>query len=155
MLRVDLSSKNTESATPWQLKQICDSETECKVEGWIAATVPGQNFTDLMKAGVIEDPFDGENEKDVQWVGEADWVYQRSFNITPELYAAPCLDLLFQGIDTFAEVFLNGQKIGESDNMFREWRFDIKPFAKEGMNNLEVKIEAPLKRADELLGEVS
>ncbi len=92
------------------------------------AKVPGGVHTDLLAAGCIPDPFVADNEKRVQWVAESDWEYQTSFTCASELLAEEHIFLVCDGLDTLATVSLNGQVLGHTDNMFRQYRWDIKPF---------------------------
>ncbi|MEN6459318.1 MAG: glycoside hydrolase family 2 protein [Thermoguttaceae bacterium] len=129
LVRLDLDG------TDWQVSRQGKSET-------IPATVPGYIHTDLMKAKKIPDPFFRDNETAVQWVGEANWIYRRSFNVTPELLAKKHILLRCEGLDTLATVKLNGQEIGRTDNMFRTYEFDVKPLLKAEDNAIEVLFES-------------
>ncbi|MGB9857037.1 MAG: beta-mannosidase [Dictyoglomaceae bacterium] len=116
---------------------------------WHKGKVPGCIHLDLMENEIIPDPFIGENEIKVQWVEERDWIYQRKFNIDKEFLNYPSIELSFQGLDTFTEIYLNSQKIGETDNMFIPWSFEVKPYLKEGENILEVYFHSPSKILEE------
>src|SRR4030095_963721 len=76
-------------------------------EDWYPATVPGCVHTDLLANKLIEDPFYRDNEQKQQWIGKTDWEYQTTFNVTPELLKHDHLELVFEGLDTYANVFLN------------------------------------------------
>src|SRR5689334_4885379 len=76
-------------------------------DAWHAASVPGCVHTDLLKNKLIEDPFYRDNEKKLQWIGKTDWEYETTFNATPELLRHQHLELVFEGLDTYADVFLN------------------------------------------------
>ncbi|MDQ1025455.1 beta-mannosidase [Streptomyces umbrinus] len=100
-------------------------------EGWILrhdgaalpATVPGCVHTDLLAAGVIPDPFLGRNETDVAWVGRRDWTYETT--LTPIPGGHEQTDLVLDGLDTAAEIRLDGRLLGSVRNMHRSHRFDI------------------------------
>lgn len=109
---------------------------------WLPATVPGCVHTDLLALGRIPDPFYGENEKRVQWVGEKDWEYRRTFRAGAELLAEERIELVMEGIDTYAEVWLNGHCIGRCDNMFRTWRIDVKPWLQAADNELLIRFSS-------------
>ena len=134
----------------WQLKQrdqnraLADDFTSST--GWIAATVPGSVHQDLLAAGQIPDPFIGTNERDVQWVGEADWLYRCRFDVADALLAHPALTLCFDGLDTFATVWLNGQTILTSDNMFIPQRISVAGLLRAGENELRISFESALRR---------
>jgi len=124
---------------------------DSKSEKWLKASVPGCVHTDLLAAGRIPDPFYGTNEKDLQWIGELDWDYKTQFDIDNKtLFQRDRIELVFDGIDTFAQIILNGKKIGQSDNMFREYRFDVKGILKEKNNILQVNFKSPLKSSQKL-----
>ncbi|GAA3786733.1 glycoside hydrolase family 2 protein [Streptomyces phyllanthi] len=99
-------------------------------EGWtlrhdgraLPAAVPGCVHTDLLAAGVIPDPFLGRNETEVAWVGRREWTYES------DLAAASGheqTDLVFEGLDTAAEILLDGRLLGRVRNMHRSYRFDV------------------------------
>ncbi|MFI0537729.1 glycoside hydrolase family 2 protein [Streptomyces sp. WSLK1-3] len=99
-------------------------------EGWILrheggalpAVVPGCVHTDLLSAGVIPDPFLGRNESEVAWVGRREWTYERDLAPTN---GHEQTDLVFDGLDTAAEVLLDGRLLGRTRNMHRSYRFDV------------------------------
>jgi beta-mannosidase len=112
---------------------------------WIPAVVPGCVHTDLLAAGKIPDPFYQENEKKVQWVTEADWIYQRKFDVPEEVLKNDCVLLRCEGLDTVAAIKVNGNDVGHADNMFRLWEYDVKNALHTGENEIEVTFESPLK----------
>lgn len=103
------------------------------------ATVPGDVFADLKRCGEIEDPYFSDNSHKCAWVCEEDWRYSKEFE-------ADKLDkvtyLVFEGIDTVAEIYLNGEKIADTDNMFMKYRFDVSDKIKKGKNKLEVVVKS-------------
>ncbi|HRP00896.1 MAG TPA: hypothetical protein PLN54_15815, partial [Flavobacteriales bacterium] len=121
-------------------------------ERW-PAEVPGTIHTDLMQAGVIPDPYFGTDQDSVQWVGERNWTYERRFDASPELLEQPEVELVFDGLDTFAEVWLNGQRLGTADNMFRSWVFPVKELLRPADNHLVVRFTSALQRGRELLAQ--
>lgn len=112
---------------------------------WYPATVPGTVHTDLMASGLIPDPFIGMNERSVQWVDKEDWRYRTVFDAEPEVFSARNVEIVFDGLDTYADVYLNGQLLLSSDNMFRQWTADVRPFLREKGNVLEVLFHSPIK----------
>lgn len=102
------------------------------------ATVPGTIHTDLLKAGVIEDPFYRDNEVNTLWIAEKDWVYSRKFTIAKEMLAHDRIMLRCDGLDTFATIRINGEVAGHADNQFRVWAFDITELLKVGKNTIEI-----------------
>lgn len=108
------------------------------------ARVPGTVHTDLLANGLIEDPFWRDNEMKLQWVGEGDWSYRTTFQAGPEILGAEVVELVFHGLDTYAQVVLNGRLLLESDNMFRAWSVDVTRHLQAGENRLEVRFLSPL-----------
>jgi beta-mannosidase len=111
---------------------------------WLPATVPGCVHTDLLKNGKIEDPFYRMNEHNVQWIDKVNWEYKTSFNIDPDAIKRDRIALDFKGLDTYADVFVNGTQVLSADNMFREWLIDVKPQVKEGPNELRILFRSPI-----------
>jgi beta-mannosidase len=122
----------------WQFRQVNTDE-------WLPANVPGGVHTDLLAAGRIPDPFVGDNELRVQWVAEADWCYQRSFQVGADLLANERVELVCEGLDTLAEVRLNGSLLGAAENAFRAYRWDVKKLLKPGENELVLDFASPVR----------
>lgn len=140
-----LSQCLAESTGLWQLDlngdwQVAQSDTN----EWIAAKVPGCIHSDLLKAGKIPDPYFRDNEKSVQWVGEKDWTYKRTFQLSTADLEHERLLLHCDGLDTFATIKINGHPLGKTDNMFRSWEFDVKPYLITGENSIEILFTSPL-----------
>lgn len=114
-------------------------------EIWYPATVPGTVHTDLMANEIIEDPFYRLNERSVQWVDKEDWMYETTLEATPSELRSTNQNLVFYGLDTYADVYLNGEPILNADNMHRIWRVDVSGRLKEGSNKLEVYFHSPIK----------
>jgi beta-mannosidase len=85
------------------------------------ATVPGTIHADLFQQHLIPDPFYGANEKKLQWIENESWEYETIFSVSNSELSAENIELEFNGLDTYATVFLNGNSILEADNMFRKW----------------------------------
>jgi beta-mannosidase len=117
---------------------------------WIPATIPGYVHTDLFHAGLIPDPFYGTNEQAVAWVAEKAWQYSLTFDVTTLMLKNYRVDLVFEGLDTYAEVWLNGKKILAANNQFREWSCDVKQLLKPKGNQLLV-IFPPMKPIEDSL----
>ena len=111
-------------------------------EHWIRASVPGCVHTDLMSAGLIDDPFYGRNEKSIQWIGEKDWEYRKTFTISEADLLVSNMWVVLEGVDTYADISVNGLPVGTTDNMFRTWRFDISDKLKVGDNQLTIRFES-------------
>lgn len=115
------------------------------------ATVPGVIQTDLLANKQIKAPFFRTNERDLQWIDKKDWVYTTTFEISENEIKYNHLQLNFKGLDTYANVYLNDSLLLKTDNMFRQWSCDIKPFAKHGKNQLRIYFYSPIKKGLELL----
>jgi beta-mannosidase len=115
---------------------------------YLPATVPGTVHTDLLANGIIEDPFYRDNEKKVQWIENEDWVYRTEFNADN---TEGNRDLVFEGLDTYANVFINGQTVLNAENMFRGYRVkDLQKYLTKGNNILEVVFRSPIAFEDSL-----
>ncbi len=124
---------------------------------WRSASVPGCVHTDLFAAGLIPDPLSGSNEKELQWIGKKRWEYRTVFSLdslfggrdraSSCLPAGTGLELVFEGLDTFAEVYLNDSLVLKADNMFREWRLDCSRLVRRGENTLRVVFSSAYKRS--------
>ncbi len=112
--------------------------SQAGTDKWYPAFSPGCVHTDLLNNRLIPDPYVGTNEKDLQWIGEKDWIYQTTFDVDKKTLAMKNIELDFKGLDTYADVSLNGTKILSADNMFREWQVDCKNLLKENGNLLSI-----------------
>ena len=113
---------------------------------WRAASVPGTVHTDLLAHGLIPDPYVGAPEAGLQWIGLADWEYRTTFAVPGEVLDDARSDLVFEGLDTFAEVFLNGEKVLDADNFFRTWRVPVQGRLRESGNQLHVVLRSPIAK---------
>jgi len=132
----------------WQFR-LADQEAAAahpEASRWRAATVPGTVQTDLLDAKLIAEPLVADNEGQLQWIGLSDWEYQLQFQVDAATLAREQVELVFEGLDTFAEIKLNGQPLAAVDNMFRRWRLPAKSLLKPGQNTLLVTLRSPIKR---------
>lgn len=111
---------------------------------WYPATVPGVIHTDLLANKLIDDPFWGTNELKLQWIEHENWNYKTVFELTNTQITHDHIELVFEGLDTYATVLVNGTEVIVADNMFRTWKADIKEFVVEGDNKLEIMFTSPL-----------
>lgn len=116
---------------------------------WKPVQVPVSVHTALVQNSMIEDPFWRDNEEKLQWIEKEDWEFQTTFNVTPDILTKKHVELIFRGLDTYAQVFLNDSLILEADNMFRTWRVDVKRHLRPDTNTLHIYFESPLKKTDE------
>lgn len=115
-------------------------------EIWHDAKVPGNLHLDLMRAHVIDDPFYRLNERSVQWIDKENWMYETTITPTDDELCAERQEIVFKGLDTYADVYLNGKRLICADNMHREWRCNVKGVLKNGSNRLEVYFHSPVRR---------
>jgi beta-mannosidase len=108
---------------------------------WLPAKVPGDVHSTLIKANLIDDPFFGHNDLKCRWVEEKVWWYRTTFTFDEEVDKKDRLELIFEGLDTFATVYLNGVELGFTDNMFIHHSFDVTREIVKGKNTLAVKFD--------------
>jgi len=126
----------------WQLCQAGEQQV-------YPGQVPGGVHTDLIAAGAIPDPFFGDNELRVMWVAEKDWQYSREFSVSGALLKEERVYLVCDGLDTLGKVELNGHELGRFENMFRQYRWEVKGLLKEGNNTLVFTFDSPVQYAKE------
>lgn len=122
----------------WTLSSINDPSI------YSAITLPGDVHSALLEANIIPDPYLACNEEQVQWVGEHDWLLERTFIADGDFLDAKEIDLILSMVDTVAEIEINDHPVLSCSNMFRHYKRDILPFLKEGENGIRIR----LKRAD-------
>ncbi len=125
----------------WNLKDFKENRN-------IPADVPGDITIDLFNAGVIDDPYFGLNHRKLSWIIENDYQYERNFEFDGNLGEEEKLYICFKGIDLFSEIYVNGKKVGKTENMFLEYKFDISKEVKKGNNTLAVKMLSTKKAMD-------
>lgn len=130
---------------PWRFRQASGPTSKlAALDGWMPATVPGCVHTDLFALGKIADPFYAQNERDQQWVEACDWDYETTFAADDDLLARRRVDLVFDGLDTYADVMLNGTLVLHADNMFRPWRVEVTAHLVPGANRLAIRFRSPV-----------
>ena len=130
-------AQSTQINQGWQFREVGKTD-------WFNATVPGCVHTDLLANKLIEDPFYRDNEKKQQWIDKKDWEYRTTFKVTPQTLERENVELVFEGLDTYAVVYLNEQLVLKADNMFRTWRVNAKPALKAGENTLRIVFRSPI-----------
>ncbi len=121
----------------WQFSQMNSDQ-------WYEAEVPGSVQRDLVRHGLLPDPYYGTNEEQVQWVEDENWDFKKTFSVSAAQLQHDEALLLFEGLDTQAEVFLNGSRILRSQNMFVGHEVSVKNQLKEGDNNLYIRFYSPI-----------
>ena len=122
----------------WQGTCLGEAGEEFAFEG----RVPGCVHTDLAGSRLPEDIYWRDNADLCQWVENKDWRYGRTFTLD----AIPAnAQLVFEGLDTYADVYLNGRLLGSADNMFIAWHFAATEHLRLGENTLEVRFRSPVR----------
>ena len=129
------------------IRQILNKDWQMAPKGEASqpAVVPGTVYTDLLRNGNMPDPFWKDNEIQALSLMEKDYEYEVCFDAQKGLLAAEKILLRFDGLDTIADIFLNGRSIGNTYNMHRIWEFDVTGQIKETGNMLKVLLHSPLQ----------
>ncbi|MDO4789536.1 MAG: glycoside hydrolase family 2 protein [Porphyromonas sp.] len=123
----------------WRYKSLTDTL-------WSNCVIPSLVQENLIKEKKLPIPYYRDNEKRVQWVSDSDWVYATTFNVSETNRSAGVKQILeFDGIDTFGEVYLNGEHLGSTENMFLVYSYDVTDKLIKGENNLVVHLKSPTR----------
>jgi beta-mannosidase len=128
----------------WEFRAASATD-RAELKEWHPAQVPGVVQTDLLRNNLIPDPFYRDNDTRLQWIGLMDWEYRTTFDADAAMISHEHVDLVFEGLDTFADVYVNDQAVLQSDNMFRRWRVPAKGLLKAGPNALRVVFHSPVE----------
>ncbi len=115
-------------------------------EEWLEASVPGCVHTDLLANELIPDPFYRDNELKLGWIDKVPFEYKTKFKVDKSVLNHDNIELYFKGLDTYADVYVNGKLVLSADNMFREWKIDVKKFLEVGKNELRIYFHSPFHR---------
>ncbi|WP_396158294.1 glycosyl hydrolase 2 galactose-binding domain-containing protein [Flavobacterium sp.] len=113
------------------------------------ATIPGTVHTDLFANQLIPDPFFGANEKQLQWIENENWEYETTFLLSEKEISNENIELEFEGLDTYATVYINGKIVLEADNMFRKWIISANNHLKKGKNHLKIVFQSAVQKGKE------
>ncbi|MFQ5690404.1 MAG: glycoside hydrolase family 2 protein [Gemmatimonadota bacterium] len=139
------TASGSDSAAPARPDSI-DLQAAALTE-WMPATVPGSVHTDLLADHRIPDPYWRDEEARLQWIEDEDWEYRATFRVDSEILARDRVELVFDGLDTYAEVSLNGAPVLRADNMFRRWEVEVKGRLRPDSNELRVRFRSPVRAA--------
>ena len=114
-------------------------------EAFIDALVPGSMYNDLLTSGKMEDPFYRDNEYEALELSNYDYEYTRNYQIDNKFLDKDKIVLVCEGLDTLAEIFINGKSIGKSNNMHRTYEFNVKELLVVGVNTINIVFESPLQ----------
>jgi len=129
--------------TGWEFRAVRGTD-RAELKAWHPAQVPGVVHTDLLRHRLIPDPFNRDNDARLQWIGLTDWEYRTGFQVETATLEREHVDLVFDGLDTLADVYLNGKQVLHADNMFRRWRISAKSLLQPGANDLRVVFRSPI-----------
>ena len=129
----------------WQFRQQKDGTGADA--GWMQAAVPGDVHLDLLANRQISNPFYRDNESKLQWIQDASWEYRDSIEMSAAQLKRSHLDLVFDGLDGPAKVYLNGDLVLTATNSFRSWRIAAKSLLRPGKNEIRVVFDSPVKAA--------
>lgn len=118
---------------------------------WLKTKVPSSIFTGLINAGKIKQSDIDARAEDFSWVSERPWIYKKTFDASTDLLDCDRIELVFDGLDTIASIWLNDKLIGKTGNMFIPFRFDVKSLLKTKDNTLLVKFEPAVGYAKRLM----
>lgn len=107
--------------------------------------VPDSLYGALMDAGKLADPYYRENQYAARELSDGEYLFERSFQADPRLAECSRVYLRFHGIDTLADIELNGVHVGSAQNMHRTYEFDVSSAIVQGENILHVKIHSPVE----------
>ena len=142
--------KKMELDGTWHFKAVDTYRTLPKditgITEWMDGTVPGTVHTDLLANEKIPDPFYRMNEQQVQWVDSQQWLYRREFEVDDDFLGEKRVELVAEGLDTYAHIRINNRPVAITANMFVEHRFDVKKFLRGGKNILEIVFDSPTVR---------
>lgn len=132
----------------WKLKYTNENEgrekglnkTKIKTKYWLDAKVPGDVHVDLINAGLMEEPSFDLNSYKCKWVEDKEWWYKKEF-IVPAGFIKDKVEIIFEGLDTTSKIWLNGKKIGKTNNAFIPHIIDVTKHIKTGKNVLTVRID--------------
>lgn len=131
----------------WQFREL-------NKNNFYPATVPGSVFMDLFQNKLIENPIEGVRENDLQWINEKNWEYRTTFTCSKKQLREKFQELVFEGLDTYAEVYLNDKLILTAENMFLPYRVSVKGILKK-KNELRIVFSSATQKANERAQQVA
>ncbi|MFA5293390.1 MAG: sugar-binding domain-containing protein [Phycisphaerae bacterium] len=138
----------------WQFKQYPVSARRMRDldEGnWLNCTVPSSIYTNLVEAKVIDGNRLTRNPEEFFPMSLESWIYRKNFSLPANFQKNEKIELVFDGLDTFGQIWMNGKIIGKTDNMFCKWRFDVTSLIKEKNNELLVKFDSAAEEGNRLM----
>ncbi|WNR46213.1 beta-mannosidase [Paenibacillus roseipurpureus] len=121
----------------WQMKDTAQ-------EAWLPAVVPGSVASDLLRAGAMVDPYFRNQQYEAFEVFRRDYEYVKQFALDEEMLQHANLELICEGLDTLAEIYVNGCLLAETRNMHRTYAFNLRALAHAGENELRIVFRSPV-----------
>jgi len=122
----------------WKMK-------EAGGDSYINVTIPGSVYSALLENDLIENPYYRDNENKALKLSEKDYEFVTEFAVSEDILNCPYAVLKFFGLDTIADIWLNGEHLGYVDNMHREWEYEVKSLLKKEGNILKIEFHSPVK----------
>jgi len=144
--RIYLNSNWRFALSKSSVKNSPNKSINIKSEKYYPAKVPGTIHTDLLANNIIDDPFFADNELNLEWISQNDWIYETEFDYSKNNSVQH--DLVFEGLDTISEIYLNGKKIDTANNMFLCYRYNVSKILRPGKNILRLIFHSPVKFAE-------
>lgn len=141
-IKTNSQNKEVTIISSWQFKQVNKSK-------WLKAIVPGNVHKDLLLNKSINNPYYSNNDSNLQWIENEEWEYKTFFDCNASFLNKNHIELIFEGLDTYAKVYLNDSLILSANNMFRSWQIDVKKLLKLKKNKLYVRFESAVKKGKE------
>ena len=138
----------------WQFKEYPASARRMRdldEQNWLDCSVPSSIYTCLVNAGLINASDLNSNPENFLWPSEKPWIFQKIFDIDDVLAESDRIELVFDGLDTFCQIWFNEKLIAKTDNMFCSYRFDVKPLLKKKNNCLMIKCDSPIDQGNRLM----
>ena len=126
----------------WSISNLNDDQNQISIQ----AEMPTNTYVELVKNDLIQDPYYSDNAANLAWVEAAEWLFETEFDFE---VSDKTQILCFESLDTFATIYLNGSKIGETNNMFRSYHFDVSDTLKAKDNQLKVQFSPAAKECDQ------
>ncbi len=120
-------------------------------DDWLDADIPSSVYTNLIDAGRIDRSSIDADPEDFAWVSEKPWVYRKTFDVPDSMLECDRIDLVFEGLDTIASIWLNDKLLARTDNMFVPHRFEVTALLHSGPNSLMVKFDPAVPHARKLM----
>ena len=149
-----MNNKTIDLSGQWQFKQYPISARRMRdlEDGdWQNCTVPSSIYSCLIEAGVIDRKKLDNNPEDFFQISIEPWIFRKTFDLPENYLQADKIEIIFDGLDTFASIWLNGKLLSKTDNMFCCWRFDAAKLLKMQNNELLVKFDSAVGEGERLM----